>query len=87
MGATLMAMATRVSAGHSGRSLVADNIVWVLFWMQQLATTLRLVAAVWADVAIPFTVIAAILWTASTVSWAVRYALWYGRPRFDGRPG
>ena len=87
MGATLMAMATRVSAGHSGRSLVADNVVWVLFWTQQLATTLRLVAAVWAEVAIPLTVIAAILWTASTVSWAVRYGLWYGQPRFDGQSG
>ncbi len=86
MGATLMAMATRVSAGHSGRSLVADDFVWALFWVQQAATVLRLVAAVWVDMAMPLTVIAATLWAASSVIWAVRYGLWYGRPRFDGRP-
>jgi len=83
MGATLMAMATRVSAGHSGRSLVADDFVWILFWVQQAATVLRLVAAVWVDVAMPLTVVAAALWAASSVIWAVRYGLWYGRPRFD----
>ncbi len=86
MGATLMAMATRVSAGHSGRSLVADNFVWVLFWVQQSATVLRLIAAIWLDTTVPLTAIAASLWAASSVIWAVRYGLWYGRPRFDGRP-
>lgn len=87
MGATLMAMATRVSAGHSGRSLVADDFVWVLFWVQQAATVLRIVATIWVDATMPLTVIAAMLWAASSVIWAVRYGLWYGRPRFDGRPG
>lgn len=87
MGATLMAMATRVSAGHSGRSLVADDFVWVLFWVQQAATVLRIVATIWVDATMRLTVIAAMLWAASSVIWAVRYGLWYGRPRFDGRPG
>jgi uncharacterized protein involved in response to NO len=30
LGATLLAMATRVSSGHSGRSLAADNTAWAM---------------------------------------------------------
>lgn len=87
MGATLMAMATRVSAGHSGRSLIADNLVWILFWFQQTATVLRVVAAIWTDSGMPLTAVAATLWATASVTWAVRYGLWYGRPRIDGQPG
>lgn len=87
MGATLMAMASRVSAGHSGRSLVADNLVWGLFWLQQAATVLRLVAAIWTDYGSPLTAIAATLWATASVTWAGRYGLWFGRPRIDGQPG
>ena len=86
MGATLMAMASRVSAGHSGRALVADDFVWRLFWLQQLAVMLRIVAAIWLDFAVSLTAIASLVWATSTVLWGVRYGLWYGRPRLDGRP-
>jgi uncharacterized protein involved in response to NO len=87
MGATLFAMATRVSAGHSGRRLVVDEVTWWLFWTQQAATALRLVAAAW--LALPFwlTPLAATLWATASVLWAVRYGGWYGRPREDGKPG
>ncbi|MDO8276104.1 MAG: NnrS family protein, partial [Serpentinimonas sp.] len=44
MGSLLLAMVTRVSCGHSGRTLVADRLVWGLFWLLQLATVLRVVA-------------------------------------------
>jgi len=87
MGATLFAMATRVSAGHSGRHLVADDLVWTLFWTQQVATVLRIVAAVWPASPQWLTPLAASLWALASVSWAIRYGLWYGRPREDGKPG
>ena len=87
MGATLLAMATRVSAGHSGRHLVADDLVWTLFWTQQIATVLRIVAAVWPLSPPWLTPLAASIWALASVSWAVRYGLWYGRPREDGKPG
>lgn len=87
MGATLIAMATRVSAGHSGRHLVADNLVWTLFWVQQVATVLRVTAACWPGAPSWLTSVAASLWALATVSWAVRYGRWYGRPRTDGAPG
>ena len=87
MGATLFAMATRVSAGHSGRHLVADDLIWTLFWIQQIATVLRIVAAAWPSSLPWLTPLAASLWALASISWALRYGLWYGRPREDGKPG
>ncbi len=94
MGAMLFAMATRVSAGHSGRSLVADDFIWRLFWTQQLATLLRILAAAWPLWSISssswpmrLTALAGTLWALASVTWAVRHCLWYGQARADGKPG
>jgi uncharacterized protein involved in response to NO len=87
LGATLLAMATRVSSGHSGRSLAVDDIAWALYWLLQAAVLLRIVAALWPALATPFTLLAALAWTTSTVAWALRYGNWFVRPRIDGRPG
>jgi uncharacterized protein involved in response to NO len=86
LGSLMLAMVTRVSCGHSGRALVADDLVWGLFWALQVAVGLRLIAAVqgapgW------LTTLAAASWAAVVVVWALRYARWYGRPRIDGKPG
>ena len=35
-------MVTRVSTGHSGRPLVADNVAWSAFLALQLAVVLRM---------------------------------------------
>nr|WP_295771324.1 NnrS family protein [Rhodoferax sp.] len=40
-----LALVTRMSCGHSGCALVADNLVWVLFWALQCATLMRIVAS------------------------------------------
>ncbi len=87
LGATLFAMATRVSSGHSGRSQAADNTAWALYWVAQLAILLRVVSALWPDAgAVPL--LAAIgVWTVACCGWALRYGSWFGRPRADGRPG
>lgn len=87
MGAILIAMATRVSAGHSGRRLVADDYVWRLFWIQQCATAVRLVAAAWPTSPPWLTPLAACLWALATVLWALRYGQWFGQSRADGQPG
>lgn len=86
LGSLLLAMVTRVSCGHSGRTLVADNLVWALFWGLQLATVLRIAGSVQAA---PLTLmwLAALLWAAVVTVWGLRMAGWYGRPRSDGRPG
>lgn len=89
LGATLVAMATRVSCGHGGRPLAADNIAWTLYWVLQGAVLLRVLAALTPPIAssTTLTLLAALLWTAACVGWALRYGNWFGRPRADGRPG
>ena len=87
LGATLFAMATRVSSGHSGRSLAADNTAWALYWVLQAAVLLRVIGALWPAGATQFTVLAVLAWATATVGWALRYGNWFVRPRVDGRPG
>jgi uncharacterized protein involved in response to NO len=89
LGSTLIAMASRVSAGHSGRALAADDFVWWLFWLLQFGVVARIAAGVVADgdAAPRLVVTAALCWAGVGVAWALRYGRWYGQPRVDGRPG
>ena len=91
LGSTLFAMATRVSCGHGGRALAADDFVWRLFGLLQLAVLLRVVAGVLASAGAPaagwLVTLAASAWAVACVAWALRYGRWYGTPRADGRPG
>lgn len=87
LGATLFAMATRVSAGHSGRPLAADDMAWALYWVLQTAVLLRVAAAVWPAASTVLTWAALAAWATAVVGWALRYGSWFGRPRADGRPG
>ena len=87
LGSLMLAMVTRVSCGHSGRALVADDFIWGLFWLLQLATLLRVASALphaasgWGLAA------AAALWAGFVTAWGLRMGNWWGRPRADGRPG
>lgn len=92
LGSTLVAMATRVSAGHSGRPLAADDRVWRLFFLLQAAVVLRLLAAIWpapwgAVGTAGLLAAAALGWLVVVAAWAARHIGWYGRPRVDGKPG
>ena len=87
LGATLFAMATRVSSGHGGRPVAADNTAWILYWILQTAVLLRVLAALWPAPRNLLTLLAVAVWTVATVGWALRYGRWFGRPRRDGRPG
>ena len=87
LGSLMLAMVTRVSCGHSGRPLVADNLVWSLFWLLQAATVLRISAAVPALPSQALLTATALLWAVVMMTWGIRYGSWYGRPRADGRPG
>jgi uncharacterized protein involved in response to NO len=84
LGSTLIAMATRVSAGHSGRSLAVDRKAWALFGLLQLGVLMRLVAALGLNGAL---LPAAAIWALVTLAWSWRCGGWLGRPRVDGRPG
>jgi uncharacterized protein involved in response to NO len=87
LGSLMLAMVTRVSCGHSGRPLVADNLMWTLFWLLQAATLLRIVAAVPAAPSALLAAAAAGSWAAAMAVWGIRYGSWYGLARADGRPG
>ena len=87
LGSVLLAMVTRVSCGHGGRTLVADDALWALFWSLQVAVVERLVAAAWPATGSTGLMVAASLWLGVMGAWAVRLSRWYGRPRLDGRPG
>jgi uncharacterized protein involved in response to NO len=86
-GSLLLAMATRVARGHSGRPLVADTWVWLAFWALQGAVLARVGAALWPAAGVPLTLLAAQLWLAAMGAWALRHAPWFGRARADGGAG
>jgi uncharacterized protein involved in response to NO len=85
LGSTLIAMASRVACGHSGRSQVVDALLWRLFWLLQGAVLMRLAGAWWPSPAL--LAIAALAWAVVAGGWALRYGRWFGGPRADGRPG
>jgi uncharacterized protein involved in response to NO len=85
-GSIMLAMVTRVSSGHSGRPLVADNRVWRAFWVLQLAVVLRIVGAVQGAPAWLMACVA-LLWLGVVIAWSGRMLGWYGQLRTDGQPG
>jgi uncharacterized protein involved in response to NO len=87
LGATLIAMITRVAAGHSGRPLAADDIAWGLYLVLQTAVLLRVAGALWPAAGVALTLLAVLAWAVACCGWALRYGAWLGRPRADGRPG
>jgi uncharacterized protein involved in response to NO len=87
LGSTLVAMVTRVACGHSGRTLVADDWAWAIFWALQAAVLFRVLAALMPGHDLGFTLLAAQFWLGAMGAWAWRHGRWYGRPRLDGQPG
>lgn len=86
LGSVMVAMVTRVSTGHSGRPLVADNIAWAAFWGLQLAVVLRIAGAVSGAPGWLMGVVA-LLWLVVVAAWGLRMLGWYGRSRADGQAG
>src|SRR5690606_23665046 len=71
LGTLMLAMVTRVSCGHSGRAQVADRLLWALFLAWQLATVLRLAAALGGATAPGLLAAAALLWAGVSAVWAL----------------
>ena len=84
-GSLMIAMVSRVTFGHSGRTLAADRFTWGLFVLLQAAVVLRVGASLWPHPALM--ALAALLWASVAAPWALRYGPMYWRPRADGRPG
>ncbi len=79
LGSLMLAMVTRVSCGHSGRPLVADDLVWTLFLLLQATVLLRLAAAASIGPVQTLLAAASLLWAGVMLAWALRYGSWYGR--------
>jgi uncharacterized protein involved in response to NO len=90
MAAMVVAMASRVSLGHSGRPLVADHWTWACFWSVELTALVRMAAELpWGDAILPggLNLTAAALWLGTFGLWTLRYLPMYLRARIDGKPG
>jgi uncharacterized protein involved in response to NO len=83
----VVAMASRVTLGHSGRALLADTLTWTAL----LGVNLTAAARVAAEFVPPahgwLNLVAALAWLAFLLPWVARYAPLYLRPRADGQPG
>lgn len=85
-GSLLVAMVTRVSAGHSGRPLTMDRSAWMAFAVIQLTAVARILTELQADIW-AWQAVAAGAWLLAFSPWVLRLLGIYLRPRADGRPG
>lgn len=85
-GSLLVAMVTRVTAGHSGRPLQMNPIAWFAFVAIQLVATLRVLAELLPDPGF-WQALAAVGWLLALSPWVARIGHIYLSPRRDGRPG
>ena len=86
----ILAMASRVTIGHSGRPLVLDNVTWWLFIGFQSAAIVRILPDVIPAVAnnAPLLyLLAGIIWLTCFLFWAIRFVPVYWRKRIDGKAG
>ena len=86
----LIAMASRVTMGHSGRMLILDNLSWYLFLGLQLAAAMRVFSDLQYDsvlISNNLNLLAAGLWLTSLSVWFVKYAPIYLSARVDGKDG
>jgi uncharacterized protein involved in response to NO len=82
----MVGFVTRVSLGHSGRPLQANNVHWLLYLGLHAAAALRVAAALTG--AAPWLLHAtATLWLLVILTWATRMLPFYWQPRADGQPG
>lgn len=83
----VLAMASRVTLGHSGRPLELDRFTWLLFLGFQATAVIRILADVVPVIAPMLYVAAGLAWLGCFVFWAAKYAPIYWRQRVDGKPG
>lgn len=82
-----VAMVSRVSCGHSGRSLAADRLTWSVFLFLQAAAAMRVAADLFTGAYSTLLVAASVTWLGCFAAWTWRYLPYYWRPRADGKPG
>ena len=85
--AMALGMVSRVSLGHSGRTLEADALTWTCCLGVLLAALLRVAAelAPGSTLGSAFMISAGVVWMLFFGVWAARYLPMYWRPRVDAR--
>lgn len=82
----LVGFVTRVSLGHSGQQLQADNLYWAIYLGLHAVALLRVLVAVLAWPA-AWLHLASASWLLLMLAWACRVLPIYWRARADGKPG
>lgn len=84
----MMGMGTRVTLGHSGKTINAGSTIYSLFAAFQLVVLTRLLADILpAPLRAWLYIAAAAGWLACFALWVATYLPVYLKPRADGRPG
>jgi len=84
----LIGMASRVTMGHSGRPVAADDAMWLAFCMMQAAAAVRVISELPALAGTHALMwLSSLLWLGAFGLWAWRFAPALWRPRADGKPG
>jgi uncharacterized protein involved in response to NO len=84
----VVAMASRVTLGHSGRALEANDLTWYVLFGVNIAAMLRIVAEFLpGTLGTILNVLAAATWLLSFLLWGWLYAPMYLRSRLDRKPG
>ena len=83
----IVAMASRVTLGHSGRTLHADRLTWAALFGVNVSAALRIAGELLPVTAIWLNLAAGGVWLAVLAMWAGHYAPMYLRPRVDRQPG
>jgi uncharacterized protein involved in response to NO len=87
MGTTILAVATRVPLGHTGRPLVLPRGVVACYALAHAGALVRVGGALVPGSARVLLPMAGVLWAGSFALFAMRYAPILLAPRVDGRPG
>lgn len=85
-GSLLVAMVTRVTHGHSGRTIAMSPVAWFAFAGIQLVALLRILADVTSDPGL-WWALAAVGWLVVLAPWVARVGRIYLAPRVDGKAG
>ncbi|MBB6255112.1 NnrS family protein [Nitrospirillum iridis] len=81
IGTMMLAVMSRASLGHTGRTLTADRVtVWVYLLVNGAALS-RIAASLTGGLPLAPLVLSAILWTGAFALFALRYAPYWCRPR------
>lgn len=86
----LIAMASRVTLGHSGRPLILDKLTWYLFLGISLTAITRIAADIQAINTVygfSMNIVTVVCWLTCMSLWVLRFAPIYLVTRLDGRPG